>query len=49
MVDEMTPWEFEAAMEGLRVFHGGKKPQGEAMTESELRAMGIEGFEDGDE
>ena len=49
MVDEMTPWEFEAAMEGLRVFHGAKQPQGQGMTESELRELGIEGLEDGDE
>lgn len=49
MVDEMTPWEFEAAMEGLRVFHGGKKAKGEGLSESELRELGIEGFDDGDD
>ena len=36
-------------MEGLRVFHGSKKAQGEGLSESELREMGIEGFEDGDD
>ncbi len=35
-------------MDGLRAFHGGKKPMGEGMTESELRDLGIEGFDDGD-
>lgn len=36
-------------MEGLRVFHGGKTAKGAGLSESELREMGIEGFEDGDE
>jgi hypothetical protein len=45
----MTLWEFEACMEGLRMFHGGKKPAGEGLTEEEARQMGIEGFGDDDE
>lgn len=41
----MTVWEFHACMDGLRIFHGGKKASGGDISEDQLAAMGIEGFE----
>lgn len=40
----MSLWEFACCMEGLREFHGGKRPTGE-MSDERLSELGIEGFD----
>lgn len=43
----MSLWEFLAATDGLRAFHGGGKsrPAGDGLSEDRLREMGIDGFD----
>lgn len=47
-VDQMSLWEFAACVAGFAEFHGGKKRQGRAMTEAQMKQAGIVGCDDGD-
>lgn len=41
----MSLWEFHACMDGLRVFHGGKKKDMTGdLSEERLRELGVVGF-----
>jgi hypothetical protein len=44
----MGLWEFMAATDGLRVFHGGKPARGTApdLDDDRLAELGIEGFDE---
>lgn len=45
-VGEMSPWEFQACVDGYIAANGGgeKAPSGRPMTAERMRELGIEGF-----